>query len=344
MKEIDVSIIIPIYNGEKYIEKLIENISSLNNDINFEIILINDKSTDNSLKICQGFSTNNKNITVINNDTNQGIAESRNNGLKHANGKYITFVDQDDSLIKGYSSFIKEITNNKCDFICTNYKTKTNVMNEIIINNKSTICNKEEITKLERYMFDPNIFPVDKPISIKSSVWNCIFDASFIKNNNIHFFRYTSYEDDWLFIIECLKHANKVFLCNDSYYCWTISDTSESHKNKYIEDYFKKSLALLDYAINSLKNTGLTDDDLKEYLYRCNSNILLWNIYNEMESKNSIKNNVNISKLLAYYKKDINVFIQKANLYNKIIFILLKINALPLIRFIQRKIVKKKYV
>lgn len=348
MGKIDLSIIIPIYNGEKYINNLIDNIKIFNNDITYEIILINDCSKDNSLSTCRKLEEENSNIILINNDKNIGIAESRNKGLKASNGDFITFIDQDDSLIKGYLEFINKIKEYDTDFIYSNYVTTNNNNNNktlIEINKKDSICNKEEILKLERYLFDPNIFSIkDKNIDIKSTIWNCIFKKSFIKDNDIHFFRYTSYEDDWLFMIESLKHANKIYLYNDSYYSWTVNNKSESHVNKYIENYFKKSLDLLDYAINSLKETGLKEEDLKDYKLRCNSNIMLWNFYNECESDINIKQNDNIKQLVEYYKDSIKDFINISSTYNKIIYTLIKLKLYSTVKFIQTKITKRKYV
>lgn len=343
MNNIDISIIIPIYNGEKYIKQLITNIVSLNNDINYEILLINDCSKDESkLKIEEIIKNTKYNITLINNDINLGIAESRNKGLVRAKGKYITFVDQDDKLVKKYSSFIKELEKYSCDFLFSNYQIDNATK---CINSKDHICKKEDIIKLERYLFNPNLFRIEnKDISITSSIWNCIFNTSFIKNNRLVFFRYTSYEDDWLFLIECLKNANTIYLSSDYFYSWTLNIKSESHVNKYIDNYFEKSLALLSYAISSLKETGLNDNDLSLYKIKCNSNIILWCFYNECENNENINNNANVSRIMDYYKNDINSFISNSNVIDKIQLILLNNKLYKIVKFIQQRIIKRKYV
>lgn len=94
-----VSIVIPVYNAEKYVEKCINSIFN-NTYKNFEIILINDGSTDNSLEILNKFSKNKK-IKIYTQD-NHGAAYSRNFGLKKAMGKYITFMDSDDYIESDY--------------------------------------------------------------------------------------------------------------------------------------------------------------------------------------------------------------------------------------------------
>ncbi len=94
----NVSVIVPVYNVEKYLKKCIESIISQSlKDI--EIILVNDGSTDNSLKICQQFSKMDNRIRLIN-KANTGVSDTRNTGIEEATGEYIMFVDSDDWLEK----------------------------------------------------------------------------------------------------------------------------------------------------------------------------------------------------------------------------------------------------
>ena len=100
MNKLKLSIIIPVYNVEKYIEVCIESLYKQNiSEDEFEVILINDGSTDNSLSILQRFEIQHTNITVIS-QRNQGLSVTRNNGIKAAKGEYILFVDSDDLIIK----------------------------------------------------------------------------------------------------------------------------------------------------------------------------------------------------------------------------------------------------
>lgn len=101
MDNIELSIIMPVYNSEKYLEKAI--LSALKNlTIKYELIIINDCSTDNSLKIINKIIKNNKNIILINNEKNIGAGLSRNKGLEIAKGKYIGFIDSDDYVQENY--------------------------------------------------------------------------------------------------------------------------------------------------------------------------------------------------------------------------------------------------
>lgn len=344
----ELSIIIPIYNGSKYINNLINNVVNLNKNIDYEIILVNDNSKDNSKLACESIinSNSNINITLINNDENIGVAESRNKGLEIAKGKYITFVDQDDKLTKEYSSYINILNNDDTiDFLYSNYSiSSNNKIENISVNSMDKECKKEEIIKLERYLFNSNTFPINDNYSIRSSIWNCIFRKSFIDDNNLRFFRYTSYEDDWLFLIESLKHANKIYLTKDYYYCWVIHNNNESKHNKYINDYFNKSIKLLEYAIDSLKQTGLRDEELKDYISQSNRTILLWNFYNECEKDTSLHNNKNINMLIDYYHHDLKEFIKISNVVDKTMLTLIMLKMYNLVKFLQLNILKRKYV
>lgn len=92
----EISLIIPVYNGEKYIEECLDSV--LNQSMsNIEIIVVNDGSTDNSLSILKDYKKSNEQIKIINKE-NAGASEARRDGVKHATGKYICFLDNDDFL------------------------------------------------------------------------------------------------------------------------------------------------------------------------------------------------------------------------------------------------------
>ena len=95
-----ISVIIPVYNVEKYLRICLESILNQNFK-GYEIILINDGSTDNSLNICREYEKKYSNIIVIN-EENSGPSAARNKGLEYAKGKYISFIDSDDELLPNY--------------------------------------------------------------------------------------------------------------------------------------------------------------------------------------------------------------------------------------------------
>lgn len=113
-KEPLISVIVPVYNQEKLLRRCVSSIISQNYS-NLEIILVNDGSTDNSLKVCRSFSDNR--IKVID-QANSGVSVARNNGLHHAKGELIAFVDPDDMLDKKYFNIlVSQVVSDKIDIV-----------------------------------------------------------------------------------------------------------------------------------------------------------------------------------------------------------------------------------
>ena len=138
-----VSIIIPIYNAEEYIEECIKSIITQTYK-NIEIILINDGSRDNSINICKEYLKKDKRIIIIN-QLNKGVSTARNSGITIAKGEYITFIDADDTIEKEHiNHLVNTIKKTKTDLsICGIQRTykkekniSTNILTETIILDK----------------------------------------------------------------------------------------------------------------------------------------------------------------------------------------------------------------
>ncbi|MBP9765906.1 MAG: glycosyltransferase [Candidatus Pacebacteria bacterium] len=128
-----VSIIMPVYNGEKFLRESIESVLNQTFD-NFEFIIINDGSKDNSLNIIKEYDVKDKRIKIIDQE-NKGVSSSRNNGIKSSNGKYITFIDCDDIwLINKLETQINEFEKDKELKICGTWAKVINEYGEIISN------------------------------------------------------------------------------------------------------------------------------------------------------------------------------------------------------------------
>lgn len=163
-ENIDISVLIPAYNVENYIEKCLDSLinQTLSYD-KYEIIVVNDGSTDNTENILKKYS----NITVIN-QNNMGISGARNTCLSNANGKYITFVDSDDYVDKSYlEELLKEAEKNNLDFVKCAYNIQK-IDGEISTTN---IC------EIERN----NGFNLDD-ICINGYLWASLFKKSIWKN------------------------------------------------------------------------------------------------------------------------------------------------------------------
>lgn len=222
-----VTIVIPVYNAEKYIEKCINSI--LNQSLKeIEIIVINDGSRDNSLCILQEIAKNNDNLRVLTQE-NKGASAARNLGIKKANGEYIGFVDIDDYIENDmyFKMYNKAIEKNydivSCSFMEETETTKTN-FTEALFGNKELIG--EEIKNLY----------LDKIIEDKFlgylPLWNKIFKRKFISKYNIWINENMILGEDRVFCSEAIFKADKIANVNDILYHY-MKINSDSLTNRY---------------------------------------------------------------------------------------------------------------
>ena len=209
-----ISIIIPVYNTEKYIKACLESIiSQMNNDI--ELIIIDDSSTDNSLKIIKETIKNISNTILIENIVNKGISYSRNIGLSQATGEYIFFIDSDDYLNKEAINIISK--NLDSDILNFSYNRKLKYYNRPKIlelkNNYSLNQNKELIYDLDCF------------------VWNKVFRKELI--NNLRFKESMKYED-LPFSLISLMNAKTMKNIPDVLYNYRINYQSVTFQDRYI--------------------------------------------------------------------------------------------------------------
>lgn len=158
MKDILLSVVIPVYNVEAYIEKCIESILS-QSFINYEIILVNDGSTDRSGNICDMYANLYKNIYVYHIE-NKGVSNARNVGIRKAKGKYIHFMDSDDTIDKQmYEEYYNITSNFNYDIVISGYKSIEGT-NSTILKPKSKI----KVVKKDQIKYFLNSITIeDKP-------------------------------------------------------------------------------------------------------------------------------------------------------------------------------------
>ena len=227
----EISIIVPVYNVEKYLDRCIKSILSQTFK-DFELILIDDGSTDKSGVICDNYKNIDDRIIVIHKE-NGGAASCRNVGLDIAKGKYIGFVDSDDYISENmYYELHKVLIKNNsdisiCKFIEVYDNTKVNFINSNLVEeNYSNIQALEELYQKKSIDF---IVP-----------WNKLYKSDLIKE-----FRYPlvrKYEDEFI-IHRLLYRCSKVTHINkESYYYYqrenSIMNSKFSIKDIYILDYY----------------------------------------------------------------------------------------------------------
>lgn len=176
------SILIPVYNAENYLRRCLDSLEQQSFK-DFEMIVVNDGSNDNSLSIIQQYASKDSRIKIIS-QKNQGLSIARNNALQIAQGKYITFVDSDDWI---ESDFLEKM------FLSTQSSDADVIQSGFIQNEVSTIyCQKKLMTFLDILQHINKCF-----------VWNKLWKADFLKKNKLKFIPNIFYED----IPFCLEAA-----------------------------------------------------------------------------------------------------------------------------------------
>ena len=265
-----VSVIIPIYNGEKYVEDMYKSLSSQTYQ-DFEIIFINDGSVDKSGSILSEIENRDSRVRVIT-QVNKGICASRNVGIENSQGEYLIFLDQDDgiesNLIEKYYTAISQKNVDIASFGTIHYFIDANGK---ISDIKPMNIDEELVTNRRRLI--ECLFNLDNKKRLMT-IWNCIYKRSLIEKNNIRFdVHFKHGDEDGMFNIEYALHCDKVYFSNESYYRY--------YKRKGISTITKYNEELLEnYLYYSDKVFGLTKDFNKDdipivqlYLLRFFSNV-----------------------------------------------------------------------
>lgn len=206
------SVIIPVYNSEKYLKECIESLIKCKKN-NIEFILINDGSTDSSTKICDKYHEKDSRIKVIH-QKNGGVSNARNKGISRAKGKYLIFVDSDDVLEYGWERLFDLKMEKDIYYVTKNISKKTS---------------KEKMLK---YIvgFNEENFCFAGPFSK-------IFKTDFLKRNNILFREKLINGEDMLFNVNTLLNCETFEIINDTYYNYRKFQGSATKRfdNKIIE-------------------------------------------------------------------------------------------------------------
>lgn len=252
-----VSIIVPIYNVERYLNKCIDSI--INQTLsNIEIILVNDGSTDNCGRIIDEYANRDSRIVIIHKE-NGGQSSARNKGLDIAKGKYIGFVDSDDWIDHNmYENLYREIEESNSDIcVCSRraYSETGELSNQIDL-------------PVEEFRFDKNSLQdyIVNRLFYKHTVvvWNKIYKREIIEENSIRF-EDVSYvgSEDALFNYKILCNANKIKSINTVYYNQLSRNGSTARTYKY--GYIKRTGNLIkcmyDYS-KETNNLGLAKEIL----------------------------------------------------------------------------------
>lgn len=234
------SIVIPIFNVEKYLSKCIESVLIQTYD-DFELILVDDGSPDNCGRICDDYAKKDNRIIVIHKE-NGGVSSARNAGLDIAKGKYIGFVDPDDYIDKDmYYDMIMSAEKNNADIVCCNWFVDDNGN----IYSHKTDASVLEIMNKEQFVCE--LFKI--PRTVGGSCCTKIFLKKNIKNK---FNETLDICEDNMFLFENSKNINKVLFVDKCLYNLYQRNTSATRAN--VDETLYKSILVRYSIFNNFKN------------------------------------------------------------------------------------------
>ncbi len=272
------SIIVPVYNSEKYLSKCMDSLISQTFD-DTEIICINDGSKDGSLNILKEYAAKDSRVKIID-QSNQGVSATRNNGIFAARGKYITFVDSDDWLDEyAYKSCMDVVLKENPEVFFFGYRTDAS--------SKASPCIDESSIRFHGRDNIINAYKETHP-----AVWDKIFDRKFILRNDLLFKEDMSYAEDHVFNLMAFAKADKIIgVPNQFYYYREDNQSSLVHvinSTKRLENEIKANKYLISY----FRDLGIHDFDLE---FSRQMGLIF----------NHINNEVNDETLKAKYAKEV---------------------------------------
>lgn len=264
------SIIIPVYKVENYIERCLNSIcSQYTKDI--EIIVVDDGSPDSSGEIAERFAANNSGIQVIH-KKNGGLSDARNTGLRVANGQYIMFVDSDDYLSN-------DCLSNICNFLIDH-------PSDVFAGNanfefEAGATGKQEFSSDVAIPISGEKFMVNelRNNTMMMAAWLYVYRSSFLRDNNLFFKTGILHEDEEFTprVLLAAKVVRNMGITHYNYFVRENSITTSSKKDKNSADLFETLIALerqYDAVINEEHRKVLKDSLVTKYLYTWTNNDL----------------------------------------------------------------------
>lgn len=274
-----ISVIVPIYNAAQYLKQCIESILS-QSFRSFELILINDGSTDNSLKICKEYAFRDDRIKVIDSQ-NEGVSASRNKGLNVAIGEWIIFADSDDYFLENaFQILYDRAMQTGTDLVLANsikgeegeYRMLHKLKNEVLPNAISSIQHL--------------------------AVWGYLFNAKILQKNNLRFIDGLAYSEDRIFIYQIAQYCKTIAYCDKPIYVYRVNETSVCSSR----DGVRKACHHIDasYYLSQLADSYKNTDEITYgYLSKQSRHIVKLGLYLFVETGISWRNFIRVKEKYA---------------------------------------------
>ncbi len=271
-----VSVIIPVYNVEKYLKECLDSV--VNQTLkDIEIICVNDGSTDNSLQILEEYAIKDDRITVINQD-NKGVGAARNIGLKLARGEYINFLDSDDYLdLQCYEKLYQKITEYNADLCQFGY---------LYVNNEKRVLNKTDFREIYENKNNGGVFNCfDEPSFVFNRTWGAplrLYNREFFIQN-VKGFPIGRWYEDVVVGVKSALMANRMVCVEEHLYFYRSTEGSIMHSTSLSRKCFDILEAIKD--IENVLNTTKLFKEFEHWFFRFACNQISIFYYEKIKDK-----------------------------------------------------------
>ncbi|MBQ3418156.1 MAG: glycosyltransferase [Ruminococcus sp.] len=247
--KIKLSVIVPVYNAEKYLSGCVDSLLQ-NQTKEFEIVLVDDGSSDGSRAICDAYASKYENIRVIHQD-NGGAGSARNAGIAVARGRYLTFIDADDTLEAGYLDAAVRYMERDDDIVAFPYMTEYSQTGERHV---------KELREAASVGADEAVRLLEQSGMLNMPT-NKLYKSALLSQEPMTvFLAGTEPGEDLIFNCECFMKAKKVSLINEAYYHW-IRRGEDTLSNRFRDDLFERNRMFIDYRNRLYRTLGMEETD-----------------------------------------------------------------------------------
>lgn len=224
---VTVSVIVPVYNVEKYLHRCVDSILA-QTFTDFELILVDDGSPDHCGAICDEYARKDARVRVIH-QKNAGVSAARNRGIREAAGEFVGFVDADDWILpEMYENMILDALSNQADIVMCDAMTVYSDGKEEI----DTITQLPANTVLDHDSLKPGIM-----LEFAGAVWRCLYRSRLLKEKRVVFPTGLKLSEDRVFNIYAMGYARRIIYLKTEYYMRFVN--TESAVNSFHKDYFQ---------------------------------------------------------------------------------------------------------
>lgn len=261
LSNVTISILMPVYNSQEYLKNTVQDVINQSYG-DWELILVDDGSKDNSKNICIELQKFDNRIRFINKE-NTGVSDTRNIALDNAKGKYIAFIDSDDSVHKDYLKILlSSIEKSKGQLAVCGFKERK-------------ISTNGQIEELSRVFYPKEVIAIEdmKDLimdfgnsGLLNPLWNKLYNREIIEENNIRFKEEVETGEDFIFNLQYFRKINNICFSKEELYYY-IRRNNNSITYQYIDNMYEKGLEIHNLLEDFLKDMNFYNSKNKYILY-----------------------------------------------------------------------------